>query len=446
MKARASERLSLHELIRVGLARQEDLVLLRHVRAHMSVLLIARLRGRREALPGTWPRQIGVVEEAELPTAAAQQLLKECQLREEWRTAREAALLQQVQGLAFLPTAPSAALAWSCQGQQDHGRPQQQGQPAAGRSQPAAFDGSRFQTLLRLQATLMLSLQDHARSDGTTGALHALCQSVTSMQEHFAACIVQARQWLGGSGTAGEGGRAESENRPSAAARVLQSTRLSQLAHVQHISPIQLGATRGISLGWLPPDSQLQGRFNTDSCRCDEVVMCHTLPWDRTAAWTKLLLLGQLGLTGSDIARLQHLRRTMAARVIHKAVRAHLQRRRQEREMRAAQLRAARAAHELRTQAATTIQKGWRGYLGRKHAAQARAAAQQVAARARVLAIARSLAARRIQAAWRFYKRRRRVARAMAASCASHSRAAHLSLAVPEGEGHDAWLDVAKQQ
>ncbi|GFH10735.1 hypothetical protein HaLaN_06101 [Haematococcus lacustris] len=58
-----------------------------------------------------------VVEEAELPTAAAQQLLKECQLREEWRTAREAALLQQVQGLAFLPTAagPAVALAWSCQ-------------------------------------------------------------------------------------------------------------------------------------------------------------------------------------------------------------------------------------------------------------------------------------------------------------------------------------------
>ncbi|KAJ9530616.1 hypothetical protein QJQ45_014764, partial [Haematococcus lacustris] len=62
------------------------------------------------------PDEVAVVEEAELPTAAAQQLLKECQIREEWRTAREAALLQQVQGLAFLPTAPAAALAWSCQG------------------------------------------------------------------------------------------------------------------------------------------------------------------------------------------------------------------------------------------------------------------------------------------------------------------------------------------
>ncbi|KAL6752752.1 hypothetical protein V8C86DRAFT_564157 [Haematococcus lacustris] len=122
----------------------------------------------------------------------------------------------------------------------------------------------------------------------------------------------------------------------------------------------------------------------------------------------------------------------MAARVIQQAVRAHLQRRRQEREMRAAQLRAARAAHELRTQAATTIQKWWRGRVGRKHAAQARAEAQQVAARARVLSIARSLAARRIQAAWRFHKKRRRVARAMSASCASHLRAAHHLLAVPE--------------
>ncbi|KAL6761447.1 hypothetical protein V8C86DRAFT_3131565 [Haematococcus lacustris] len=335
----------------------------------MALLAIARVQEhfmRGAAHPRgikLLPDEVVVVEKAELPAAAAQQLLKECQLREEWRTAREAALLQQVQGLAFLPTAPgpAAALAWSCQapttkactsrarapqpqlqpyhgllkpptsqtlpspysksstglypgpaadpslkkqqlskgqgqqGQQDHGRPQQQGQPAAGRSQPAAFDGSR------------------------------------------------------------------------------------------------------------------------------------------TAAWSKLLLLGQLGLTGSDIARLQHLRRTMAARVIQQAVRAHLQRRRQEREMRAAQLRAARAAHDLRTQAATTIQRWWRGHLGRKHAAQARAAAQQVAARARVLSIARSLAARRIQAAWRFYKRRRRVARAMAASCAFHSRAAHLSLAVPEG-------------
>mmetsp|Transcript_20193 Transcript_20193/g.44027 ORF Transcript_20193/g.44027 Transcript_20193/m.44027 type:complete len:183 (+) Transcript_20193:82-630(+) len=65
---KAHERLYLHELIRIGVGRQEDLKLLHSV----------------------------AIQDASLPAAACQQLLKECHLREEWRLTRETQLLERV--------------------------------------------------------------------------------------------------------------------------------------------------------------------------------------------------------------------------------------------------------------------------------------------------------------------------------------------------------------
>lgn len=68
---RAKVRVALHELVRVWVGRQDDWALL------------------------------GSVEQGELKTsvAALQQLLKECELREEARRGREEALLQDIQAL-----------------------------------------------------------------------------------------------------------------------------------------------------------------------------------------------------------------------------------------------------------------------------------------------------------------------------------------------------------
>jgi hypothetical protein len=120
---RAQERLAIHELVRLGLGRQDDLRLLRNVGllhswgAHDACVLCihmcvawrtSRLRGRG---PGGVPRTHGVlnagrtanglqvaIQSSTLPGASCQQLLREAALREEWRAGREAGLLAKLRG------------------------------------------------------------------------------------------------------------------------------------------------------------------------------------------------------------------------------------------------------------------------------------------------------------------------------------------------------------
>ncbi len=145
-------------------------------------------------------------------------------------------------------------------------------------------------------------------------------------------------------------------------------------------------------------------------------------------------MLGQLGLTPSDTARLQALRRRAAARAIQRAVRAWLRRLRAARAVRAAAEQAARAAARLREHAALILQRHWRAREARALLARLRGEARE---RERAAAAARAragCAAVRIQRAWRAHRKRRRAAQALSrgGAVAHPGAAAHRE---SEGQG-----------
>ncbi|EFJ52278.1 hypothetical protein VOLCADRAFT_115922 [Volvox carteri f. nagariensis] len=121
-------------------------------------------------------------------------------------------------------------------------------------------------------------------------------------------------------------------------------------------------------------------------------------------AWDKMLRLGQLGLTRSDVNRLEEIRRQRAARVIQRQVRKWLRRRRHQRRLAEARARADAMQRKLREVAARVIQSWVRGHLARRLVARLAAEA------AREGAERRRLAAR----AWRAHRRALRYAEVLA--------------------------------
>lgn len=135
--------------------------------------------------------------------------------------------------------------------------------------------------------------------------------------------------------------------------------------------------------------------------------------------WDRMLLLGQLGLTGLDMARLQLLRRQQAARVIQRAVRAWLKRRRHVKQVEAARRQAQQIAQKLRAAAATIIQKHWRRWVAQRRAKWLRRERLEGQRHARLQALVQQLAVLRIQRAWRAHRKRVRAAKALAVSSCS---------------------------
>ncbi|GIL71377.1 hypothetical protein Vretimale_2740 [Volvox reticuliferus] len=118
-----------------------------------------------------------------------------------------------------------------------------------------------------------------------------------------------------------------------------------------------------------------------------------------------MIRLGQLGLTRSDVSRLDGIRRQLAARLIQRQVRKWLRRRWHEQRLRAARARADAMQRKLRDRAALVIQAWVRGHLARRLVARLAAEAAREAAARSHLKAAREVAATRIQRVWRAHRR-----------------------------------------
>ncbi|GLC34710.1 hypothetical protein PLESTB_001231600 [Pleodorina starrii] len=239
----------------------------------------------------------------------------------------------------------------------------------AGGGSPAGEGAQRssgFRNLLRLQRLLLQGLREHAQDDGEGGALEALASSVAEGQAFFAECLTDALEAAG-----------------LPPDTVALSPALARVPHQQ-----------GQGQGQLLPGSP--GR------RAPVV------------AWDKMLRLGQLGLTRSDVARLEEIRRQRAARVIQRQVRKWLRRRRHQRRLAEARARADAMQRKLRDRAARVIQAWVRGHLARRLAARLAVQAAAEREQRRRAEAARAAAATRIQRAWRAHRRAVRYAAALA--------------------------------
>ncbi|GAX82173.1 hypothetical protein CEUSTIGMA_g9601.t1 [Chlamydomonas eustigma] len=149
--------------------------------------------------------------------------------------------------------------------------------------------------------------------------------------------------------------------------------------------------------------------LQVDDLRREEgVVAGRKVVLNRCIHWDRMIQLGQLGLTTADVAKLQHLRRSQAARVIQRALRPFLDARRHQRAVEEARLRAREIQMKRRRRAAVVIQKIWRGRAGRMHAARLKQEAVLQQRQARTAALRQQLAAIRIQRCYRAFQKRRR--------------------------------------
>lgn len=189
-----------------------------------------------------------------------------------------------------------------------------------GESQGSSATCGRFQTLLRLQGTLLTGLHEHAASDGTAGAHGALVASVNQMQSHFSACIQEAQNLLGIRGAApGE----EQQQQGGATGSTSTNPGVHQERVTAHAANFRSDAPQlDLLLPMLQAHMRGQPAQNVPlHLACYAHVLCVRC-WSlcRRQRWERLLQLGQLGLTGADIARLQQLRRQQAARCIQRQV------------------------------------------------------------------------------------------------------------------------------
>ncbi|GLI63857.1 hypothetical protein VaNZ11_006967 [Volvox africanus] len=238
-----------------------------------------------------------------------------------------------------------------------------------GPSGDMAQRSSGFRNLLRLQQLLLQGLREHAHDEGEGGALEALNCNVAQGQAFFAECLADALEAAG-------------------------------LPHdaVTLAAPGAVAVVRG------------------------QAVLSSATRRTPAVAWDKMLRLGQLGLTRSDVSRLNTIRRQQAARVIQRQVRKWLRRRWHQQRLAAARARADAMQRKLRDRAALVIQAWVRGHLARRLVAHLISEAAQEAAERRHVEAAREVAATRIQRGWRSHWRAVRYAAALAKSEELHRR------------------------
>ena len=100
---RAEERIAIHELIRLGVGRHEDLRLLQkvglptHTRTHWAHTLSCTGMHMDAPRGCAADLQVALLDDEALPTRDSLQLVREGVLREEWRSQREAVILEQLQ-------------------------------------------------------------------------------------------------------------------------------------------------------------------------------------------------------------------------------------------------------------------------------------------------------------------------------------------------------------
>ncbi|GIL46152.1 hypothetical protein Vafri_3200 [Volvox africanus] len=238
-----------------------------------------------------------------------------------------------------------------------------------GPSGDIAQRSSGFRNLLRLQQLLLQGLREHAQDEGEGGALEALNCNVAEGQAFFAECLADALEAAG-------------------------------LPHdaVNLAAPGAVAVARG------------------------QAVLSSTARRTPAVSWDKMLRLGQLGLTRSDVSRLDTIRRQQAARVIQRQVRKWLRRRWHQQRLAAARARADAMQRKLRDRAALVIQAWVRGHLARRLKAHLVSEATQEAAKRRHVEAVREVAATRIQRGWRAHRRAVRYAAALAKSEEVHRR------------------------
>ncbi|KAG2484008.1 hypothetical protein HYH03_017175 [Edaphochlamys debaryana] len=293
---------------------------------------------------------------------------------------------------------------------------------------------SGFRQLLKLQQLLMAGIREHVVSDGEVSALDALGASVAEGQALFADCLAEAAEAAGlpaeaawaplGPGTGTGTGSGPGPTGVAGSVRGSVSLGVSVLGASGDLGSSWEsggpGARAGSGLG--PAGPRAPGSPS------------RRLP---LAAWDRLLRLGQLGLTRADVARLDEIRRSIAARIIQRQVRRWLRRKRHLKRLAEARARAHVMQRRLRERAAVVIQAHIRGHLARRLAAGLAAQAEAEAAGRRAEEAARGLAALRIQRAWRAHVRVRRYGEALAraeAARAAVRASQELGLRAPPSE------------
>ncbi|KXZ44043.1 hypothetical protein GPECTOR_75g767 [Gonium pectorale] len=326
---KAQERLSLHELIRVGVGRQEDLRLLQNV----------------------------AVQATSLPRASVSQLLREAALREEWRAGREAALLASLR-----PTSLASLLGVGrISGAEPGAGVSPRGGFGSGGLGPVSAGGlgaADGRMLSEQVAALTEGLQEHAAAEGEGGALAALAASVQEGQAFFAECMAEALEAAGLPQDAAAG--ADPYVTASAAGSAAAGPQPAASPPRRRL-PLALAAwDRMLRLGQL-------GLTRADVARLEElrrqqaarVIQRQVRKWLRRRS--HLLRLAEARARADAVKRVL---RERAAVVIQSWVRGHLARRLAGRlaKRAAAEAAAARRAVAAREAAARRIQAAWRAH------------------------------------------------------------------------------------